>query len=332
MKNSSNLRLIPGLAGAVGGFALFTGALHAAPFLYGSGNLLLAFRQTGNASDYVVNLGSATNFTALPPGTTFTFPNNSPSQLTNAFPSVNGLQWSVAGANRPPGDASFPLQTIWVTAPRLNPAVQSPAWLRKGTFVQGTAASQIDALGVNAASSSSSQPAGPGNTATGVVIPVNTDFTLGPVLGDNSDYAGTFQGSVENRTADDFDGDATNVSRSDLYELLPGTSAGGTLNTAGRFLGYFELKPDGTLTFHTVSNVVPSPGITGIQRTGDTTTVSFTTVNGARYQLRATDALGSSAPVTTWSAGAILTGNGTVQSLQDTSTSAARFFAIQVLP
>ena len=61
MKNSSNLRLIPGLAGAVGGFALFTGALHAAPFLYGSGNLLLAFRQTGNASDYVVNLGSATN-------------------------------------------------------------------------------------------------------------------------------------------------------------------------------------------------------------------------------------------------------------------------------
>jgi len=63
-------RIIRGLAAWVGGFALFTGALQAAPFLYAPGDLLLAFRQAGGASDYVVNIGKATNFSTPPTGTT----------------------------------------------------------------------------------------------------------------------------------------------------------------------------------------------------------------------------------------------------------------------
>lgn len=332
MNTHSNLRLAAGLAGLLGGFAGFTGALQAAPFLYSPGDLVLAFRQTGNASDYVVNLGKATNYSALPTGISVPVPNLSPAQLSSAFPSLNALQWSVAGANRPPVDPNYPLQTIWVTAPRLDPAVPSAAWLRKGQFVQGTGASQIDAVGVNAAASSSSQPAGPDNTATGVVIPVNTDFAITPLIGEAGDYVGTFQGNVEALTADDFDGDPGNVSRADLYELLPGSTAAGTLNTPGRFLGYFELKPDGTLTFSTGTTPPPAPEITAVARAGDVTTVSFATVSGATYRLRATDAAGLGSPVSTWSAGSSLTGNGSVQSLQDTSTAAVRFFALEVLP
>lgn len=332
MKTHTNLRLVSGFAGLLGGFAGLTGALQAAPFLYSPGDLVLAFRQTGNASDYVVNLGKATNYNALAAGTSVPLANLSTAQLGSAFASLNGLRWSVAGANRPPGDANYPLQTLWVTAPRADVAVQSPPWLRKGQFLQGNAGSQIDGVGVNAALSSSLLPGGPNNTAAGVVIPVDAPFAIGPAFGPDGNYVGAFQGSVENVTADDFDGDPANVSRSDLYELLPGTTAAGTLNTPGRFLGYFELKPDGTLTFNTGSTPPPTPVISGVSRAGEVTTVSFATVNGATYRLRTTDAAGLGSPVSNWSAGPSLTGNGSVQSLQDSSPAAVRFFAVEVLP
>lgn len=322
----------PWLAGLVGGALLSMGGLHGAPFLYGPADLLLAFRQDGNSSDYVVNIGKATNYTAVPAGTSLTIANLSAAQLNAAFPTLNGLKWSVSGANRPPEDPNYPLQTLWVTAPRLDPAVQSPAWLRKGRFVQGTAASQVDAVGVNAAASSSSQPSGPNNTVTGVVIPLNTDFAFSPLIGDGGDFVGTFQGLVEAITADDFDAEPVNVSRADLYELIPGTSADGSLNAPGRYLGYFELKVDGTLTFNTGSVVVDSPVISGIQREGDSTTVSVKTVQGLRYSLRSTDASGLGTPITSWSKGSTIVGDGSVQSLQEASADASRFFVIEVQP
>jgi hypothetical protein len=233
MKTHTNQRLLPGLARLLGGFALFTGALHAAPFLYSPGDLVLAFRQTGNDSDYVVNLGKATNYNTLPAGTTVPVANLSAAQLNSAFPSLNGLKWSVAGANRPPLDPNYPLQTLWIARPRTESGAQSTPWLRKGQSAQGLAGAQIDGVGYNAAQASSNLPGGPANTATGVVIPVNNNFNVSQVIGATGNYANTFQGNVENLTADDFDGTPANVSRSDLFELLPGTTAAGTVNTAG---------------------------------------------------------------------------------------------------
>ncbi len=64
---------------------MFTGASQAAPFLYTQGDLTLAFRQTGNTYDYVVNIGKATNFNNVPPGTTFAITNFSTSQFAAAF-------------------------------------------------------------------------------------------------------------------------------------------------------------------------------------------------------------------------------------------------------
>ena len=331
MKTPPNHRRSSGLARLLGGFALFTGALHAAPFLYSPGDLVLAFRQTGNDSDYVVNLGKATNYNTLPAGTTVAVTNLSAAQLNSAFPSLNGLKWSVAGANRPPLDPNYPLQTLWIARPRTESGTQSTPLLRKGQSAQGLAGAQIDGVGYNAAQASSNLPGGPANTATGVVIPVNNNFNVSQVIGATGNYANTFQGNVENLTADDFDGTPANVSRSDLFELLPGTTAAGTVNTAGRYLGYFELKPDGTLTFNTGSPVIPAPEIATVTRDGDVTTVSFATVNGANYTLRATDAAGLGSPITTWAAGPSLTGNGSVQSLQDTSAAAVRFFALEIL-
>lgn len=331
MKTSRKIKPSRLWSAALGGFALFTGAVHSAPFLYSSGDLVLSFRQSGNASDYVVNLGKATNYNALPPGTSISITNLAPSQLAQAFPVLNGIKWAVAGANRPPVDPAFPIQTIWVTAPRTSPNSPATAWLRKGQSLQGNTASQIDAVGLNGAQASSLLPGGPGNTATGVVIPVNNNFTIGPVIGAAGNY-GNFQGNVETVTPEDFDALPDSVSRADLFELIPGTSAAGTVNTPGRLLGTFELKANGTLTFSTASATPTRPVISAIQRSGDTTTLSFSTVAGAQYQLRTTDTAGLSAPVSGWSTGASVTGDGGVLSLKDTSSSPTRFYVIEVKP
>lgn len=332
MKADRTNTLIRGFATLVGGFALFTGALQAAPFLYAPGDLVLAFRQTGNASDYVVNIGKATNFSSLPAGTSVAVTRLSTEQLNAAFPTVNGLRWSVAAANRPPVDTNYPLQTLWVTRPRSDAAAQSNPWLRKGSSVQGNAGSQIDGVGVNAALSSSLLPGGANNTATGVVIPVNAAFPIGPLFGTDGDYVGSFQGIVENVTADDFDLDASNVSRSDLYELIPGTRAGATLDTPGRFLGFFELRPDGSLTFTNPVSAPPAPTITGLSRNGTVTRVSFNSVAGVTYRLRYTDAAGLSSPLSTWSTGASVAGTGSALSLEDNSAGSIRFYAVEAQP
>lgn len=320
------------LAAVWSGLAILNRVLEAAPFLYSPGDLLLSFRQPGNASDYVVNIGKATSYNALPASTTVAVANLSAAQLGLAFPSINGLKWAIAGANRPPLITQFPEQTLWIAAPRQDPEVQGPAWLRKGGFTQGATGSQVDAIGLAAAASSSSQSAGAGNSAVGVIIPVSTDYTIGPLIGEAGDYLGSFQGNVENLTADDFDADAANVSRSDLYELLPGTVAEGTRDTPGRWLGYFELKPDGTLTFNTSKPLPPRPTIADIQRAGDVTTVTFATATGVTYRLRATDVAGLAQPVRTWSIGASLTGDGSVRSLQSTDSAEVLFFAVEALP
>lgn len=322
MKINQNPKLLRNLLAVVGGFALFTGTAAAAPFLYTSGDLTLTFRQSGNADDYVVNIGKATNYNNVPQGTSFAVTNLSLSQLSSAFPSYNGLKWAVQAANRPDAlDPNYPVQTLWISRRRLDPNVQSTPWQRRGQSTQGINGSQIDAIGKNAAWASSTLPVSPNNTETGVVIPVSHSPNIGSALGVSGNYDGNFQGSVETITPDDFIESPDNVSRADLYELLPGSGD-------GRYLGYFEFKPDGTLTFNNPALLPPTPTITNISREGDVTTVSFTTAPGYTYRLRTTDAAGLATPVSTWAVGDSIAGTGAVQSLSDTNTAAIRFFAV----
>ena len=322
MKMNRNPKLIRGVAAVVGGFALFVGAASAAPFLYTSGELTLTFRKIGNADDYVVNIGKVTNYNNVPVGTTFTVTNLSTTQLGSAFPTYNDLKWSVAAANRLEAfDPNYPAQTLWISRARTSPGVQSTPWQRRGQSLQGNTGSQIDAVGKNAALASSTLPGGANNTAIGVVIPVDNNPNVGTAIGTSGNYAGNFQGNVETQTAANFAGNANNVSRADLYELLPGSGD-------ARFLGYFELKPSGAVTFNKPVVAPSRPTITSITRAGNVTTVSFTTVASATYRLRATDAAGLTSPVSAWPVGASIVGTGAVQSLTDTNTADIRFFAV----
>lgn len=311
---------------------MFTGTAQSAPFLYAPGDLILAFRQTGNASDYVVNIGKASEYSILPPGTQITVSGLSADQLKSAFPTLNGLRWSVAAANRPPLVDGFPIQTLWVTALRTESTTQAPAYLRKSQSVQGNTASQVDGVGANAALSSNLIPGGPANTSNGVVLPVNAPFPIGPVLGVDGDYAGTFQASVENVTPDDFDSDAANISRSDFYEVLPGSRSAATLDTPARWLGYFELNPDGTLIFQSGNSEVPRPGISDIARSGESTRITFNSVAGVRYQLRYTDAVGLTSQVSTWTPGGSVLGTGSSVTIEDIHAGPARFYLVEAQP
>lgn len=325
-------RHLRSLHAALATLAMLPAALEAASFAYNPGDLLLTFRQSGNASDLVVNVGKASAFDALPPGTTIPVTALAASQVSSAFPSINGVNWSVAGANRPPADPKYPVQTLWVSRPREIPTSQSLPWLRKGVYYQGTAGGQIAGLGANTVSASSLLPAGPDNDGTGVVIPSTGDFSVSPLLGDGGDFAGTFQGAVEASTPADFDSDPSSVSRVDLYELLPGSTAAGTLNNPGRYLGYFELKPDASLTFNTLLPAPPTPTITAVSRNGDRTTISFGTVSGFRYTVRAASDLDSAGGLGSWNTVGTVLGDGSPKSVEDTNASFSRFFIVEALP
>ena len=321
MKTLPTFKLARALFAAAGGIALLAPTLHAAaPFAYNDGDVILAFRQPGGpAPDLVVNLGSATNLNAVPLGSTITLANLDVSQLNSAFVSLNQINWSVSAATRTPS-TPFVQNSIWVTARRTNNAVVSNPWFRKVAAVQASAVNQIVSVGLNAASYGSLNPAGPDNTATGVIIPFNDPNAYSKVIVDQfnanvHNFAGTFgsgygPGDVENTTPANFVS-AQLVSRSDFYQLTPGSTA------ISRLVGYFDFKADGTLTF---TAGVP-PTITGIQRDTSTgvTTVSFTTINSPiNYGLVYTTNL--TAPTASWiAAPGSVTGNGQVRSLTATN-------------
>lgn len=332
MKTLQHLKRGHAFLALAGGIALLAPTLHAAaPFAYNDGDVILAFRQPGGpAPDLVVNLGSATNLNAVPLGSTITLANLSASQLNSAFVSLNQINWSVSAAARTP-TTPFTQNTIWVTARRTKNAVVSSPWFRKVAAVQASAVNQIVSVGQNAATYGSLNPAGPDNTATGVIIPFTdpnaySKLVVDPVNANVHNFGGTFgsgygPGDVENTTPTNFVS-AQLVSRSDFYQLTPGTTA------ISRLVGYFDFKADGTLTF---TAGVP-PNITGIQRDASTgiTTVSFTTINSpVFYSLRYTNSSGLSAPAANWIPvpGAV-TGNGSIQSLTATNADDNAFYRV----
>lgn len=298
-----------------------------ASFTYTNGDLIACFRVEGGSSDLVVNLGPAAAFEGLPWGSEWPMTNITSAQLEAAFPSLVELKWSVLGAMR--GNVNYPqypLQTIWTTSPAPEPEVMGAVWKRQSQFTQGPIASQIDAIGLGAALYGSQTPAGPYNTATGVVIS-STDQNAYTALVGAGNLADTFQGDVENRTSADFGPDQP-FSRSLLYKLVPGPGA--FINPPGEVIGYFDFYADGTATF--TAGPIPVR-ITSIQRNEETTVLSFSTLPHFSYRLRSTDAAGLQTPIADWTVGTgAIIGDGTLHQLSATNDAVIQFFAIEVIP
>lgn len=232
-------------------------AVTAGPLTYSTRDLMLGFRKVGGTSNLEVNLGQASLYYGATPGSTFAITGFSASQLTAAFgASYANVNWSVSGGMNAAGDANAPRNTLWLTAPRLDPNVQSTPWSTASTTTQGNTVSPVLSIGINAANYSSSIAPGANNTATVVLVPDGNAQSYHSFIGDNGDFGG-FQGSIENLTPTPFTGAA--FTRSDLYQLKPlGTPT---------LLGYFDLFADGTMTFTAAGGAVATPPTISIANT-----------------------------------------------------------------
>jgi hypothetical protein len=263
------------------GFAVPGIAVAQQTFTYSNyGDVLAGFRKTGiHQGNYelVVNIGNITNFLALSAGSSLSISNYSSTQLADAFPDGNdNLQWSVSSAFRGIGSwvtpgLTFPAYTIWVTLPRTNANIQTPPLPR---YLKGQTASvsqSILAIGNNAAIVSGSLGAtNADNNAVLVREPIaDSSEILTAFIGDQfdptlGDFGGqVFNFSVENITPSPF----VSAVVSDLYQMCPRGSLDPitrATNGACYFVGYFTLKPDGTMTFTRASTTATVPAVSSV--------------------------------------------------------------------
>jgi len=315
-------------------FALLQTA-SALPFVYKPHDLLVTFRKLSPfATPYelVVDIGQATNYNNLPPGTKITITQFTLDQLTNSFGDLNDLSWAVSGGvSFGSGNASLPNNTLWVTDPRTDPGTQTTPYTRISSGNAQPTVAKISSIGNNAVtySGSSSVVSNQYNTTTAVQIPADNSLAPSPQLGPSGNFQNTFTADVENTTPGSF----TTPVRSDLYEMRPTGSVDphtGLTTGPGAYLGYFELDPNGTLSFTAAGGTVappPPPPVLSIARSNLLNTVSFVSTNGAIYTLHFTNAAGLMSPLTNWpTLPSPLTGNGAIMSFQDSTSDATRFY------
>ncbi len=324
----------------------FSGQANAQFFSATKGDLIAGFRKSSpyqGSYELVVKLGSVTNFLALPAGTTIPINNYTPTQLSAAFSDYNNLQWSVfSRVNGGPGTiwSGYYLNTIWFTLPRFAVSTQTTPPPRASFGSQGPVVGNINSIADNAALFSSSQGGTNANNSAVLVRELVgnqyafSQFIQDPLYPSVGDFGGNLAaGNAENTTPASF----TSAVVSDLYQSVPlnyNDPTTGTSDGPAYWVGYFTLKSDGTMTFTRASAVVtppPAPTITSIARTNTTSYISFTTTNGGfTYSLYYTNAAGLTASVTNWPHSATVTGDGSIKTLNDTTTDAIRFYSIGV--
>ncbi len=323
----------------------------AQPFVYLDGDLCLGFRKAFPFSDnnqVVVNIGQASTYINAPIGTTLTISAFSASQLASpTFANLNDLSWSVFGwftvsnANY----QGYPAYTLWLTVPRSDNAVQSPAPHRYGATFQSVPKSKMASILLNAAFISHDMgSSSPYNTATFVRESVaNYASHLYSVwmgnLTDGTGSTGTLNDTwpdndLEVMTPDTFSGTV----RNDLFEVRPLDDGHGhpvvdphTGSTGlAYYVGYFEFSSSGTMTFtREVAATAPAQVTLSIARANNVSTISFPSSSSVTYKLFFTNSAGLGTPLTNWpSLPGTISGDGTTKSFQDTTTDPQRIYRV----
>lgn len=318
----------------------------AQPFAYKANDLLLGFRKTGaHQANYelVVNIGQGSNYVGMAAGSIVTVPNYTPAQLTpGAFPDLNFLNWSVLG-NPDHSLSGYPNNTIWLTVPRANFATQTTAPQRFSPNAQQSISADISSIFDGAVQDSSLAVSNASfNNTVLVREPINDSYDLTTFVSGRFDTTistlqDTWIQNVEITTASTFATTSLTNARCDFYEIRPtGQLDPHTGQTSGSayYVGYFDLATNGVMTFTRSSGIVtpppPPPAPTlAATRSGNTTTISFGTTNGATYTLYYTNAGGVTKPVATWpSMAGTVTGNGSTKQFTDTTTDTNRFYRV----
>jgi len=336
------------VASVAGAFSLLQGVQAQSPipvFTYGDRDLFLCFREDladpPQTYDVEVDIGPASTYYGAAIGSVIQVNNSgtyTTALLNSIYSSLDTLSWSVEGCvpnGGDSGDATYTPDTLWLTSPRPDPRDVGTVWNATSRNAQAGAAGEIASLQFNAALYSSITPASPDNTVSSLVVP-DGGFSCDSFLGKSvyilpsgpyyayANFDGRFQGNVENTTLPDFTSNpVSQPSRSDLYQLIPVTSGPAV---PGTYLGFFELETDGSMQFHRLAAPAPALNITV---SGNTSTISFPTGLGGHYTLYYTNSEGLLSPVSSWTQGNSLVGNGGVMSFQVTSTDDNRFYVVQ---
>ncbi len=325
------------------------------PFVYTNSDLNLTFRKVApytENNEVVVNIGQASNYVNLTIGTTVQVRGYSPSQLVSgSFSSYDNLSWSVFGwyvsGSGYPGYPSF---TLWLTVPRTDNAVRSTDASRYDSAMQSVVKGKMASVFPNAAFVSRAiGTSNLYNNATFIRESIATYPThmlsvwvgglVDPTIGTLNDT--WTDNNIENGTQAGFTGSGGSV-RSDLYEIRPLDDGHGGIvvdphtGTSGLayYVGYFEFKSDGTMTFKreaaSTNHPPPPPPVLSITRAGTQSTISFVSSNTATYKLFFTNSAGLPAPASSWpQAPGSITGDGTTKSFQDSTTDSDRVYRVQ---
>jgi hypothetical protein len=299
----------------------------------------------------VVNIGNVTNFLAVSAGSTIPVTAYSTTQLGNAFPNFNNLQWSVFSAAQATSAWTnsfgvFPSSTIWYTLPSTNVSTQTAPPIRLSHPNQGSLDQQMQGVGQGATSISIALGTPSTNNTTNLVREATaldgSSSTLDDYISDlNNPSVGDFNGqiityTIENTTPASF----SSAQRVDFYQSVASSSKlggtfidpiTGTTNGPAYFFGYFILSPSGTMTFtRATATVTPPPApVLTITRTNTTSYISFGTTNGATYNLIFTTLPGITSPRSSWtSVGSSITGTGSRTNFTDTTTDPGRFYSV----
>ena len=285
---------------------------------YAVGDVLVCFRKGGN--DMVVDAGQLSSLTNGTPNQRIPITQYTGAQLAQV--GTNGVSWSAF--------TWLNDNTLFVTKARTSLNDQTTPWQARSSSAQyGTVARMA------------SIPPGALDQLNLLVYPVSTktavveeDSSAGnPNYTDGASYHdalsgsyggffdGTFVGNPENTTLNTFT-TSGKVVRSDFYQMTPTSDY-----ALGKWLGYFELSTNGAMTY--VAYPSTTPVIASINRSGTTTTITYTTGLYGTYTLRGTNSLTSGTAMTNWPAIATLTsGDTATHTVTDTTTDDIRFYTI----
>jgi hypothetical protein len=236
------------------GFA-FTSQSAKAALTYSAGDLFLGFQQTGNSVDYLVNLGSAAQFSQLN-GQTFTVDlgGSIGADLSTPFTSTwytkTNLFWSVTGTTFV--DTNTP-STIFLTKGRSNVNTQTTPW------TVNTPNGQLDQVGLfqSLASAYVNNGSATANSTKGtfqniVTNPFSNNAYGTFTQGTSNDFL--WGSSVEKN----FSAGGASGSVLDLYKLVPDLN-----NSPAQYLGKFSIDNSGVVSF-TSASAVPEPSTYGL--------------------------------------------------------------------
>ena len=308
MNKKNRIALIATLAGCVAGNVMagdFTS--------FADGDVLIGFR---NGNDLVVDAGQVSTLTGLATNQAYTITGYTPNNFCSI--SLNGLNWSAVAWL---GDSSF-----FVTKARNSINTQSDPWAASG----GAQSQQliINSLYALPAGANDNLSYTNKNTATAVFEPNSSSsssyqnglsyFDVLDPVGAGLYNFGSFQGDPENTTSGSFTTSGT-PARSDFYKFGPDGSV--------TWMGYFDLSTSGTMTY--VAYPIATPAIISINRSGNQTTITYTTGVYGAYTLRGATGAGLTAARTSWPTVATLShGDNLVHTVIDTDTAAVKFYTI----